>query len=134
MDNIDVLVVDDHIALRTVLVMQLAKLGIKADSAANGVEAVHRIHNWRYKLILMDVQMPELDGLEATAAIRSYEHSENLESTIIIAVTGGGTTKKKCLDAGMNGYVEKPLPIEALKDLIEEWAPRLLQQKDDQTS
>lgn len=131
MDSIDVLVVDDHIAMRTVAVLQLAKLGIRADSAANGMEAVRRVHNWRYKLILMDIQMPDMNGLEATCAIRSYERSEDLEPSIIVAVTGGGANKKQCLAAGMNGYVEKPLPAEALKDLVREWAPALLQQSDD---
>lgn len=96
-ENVPVLVVEDNVHLRHALVMQLHALGIKADSAANGVEAVRRVHDAEYDLILMDVQMPIMGGLEATAAIRSFEESEDRKPVAIVAVTGGGSTKELSL-------------------------------------
>jgi CheY-like chemotaxis protein len=71
-----VVVVEDDITLR--LVYQLEKCGGNADSAANRMEAVGRVHSYRYGLILMDCQMPEMDGTEATSAIRAYQKSKGL--------------------------------------------------------
>lgn len=125
-DKIPVLVVEDNVGLRHALVLQLHALGIKADSAANGMEALRRVHDSEYELILMDVQMPIMNGLEATAAIRNFEDSEDRRPVPIVAVTGGGSTKEKCLRAGMNGYYEKPLLLDSLRLLLEEAAPSLL--------
>lgn len=125
-EKVPVLVVEDNVGLRHALVLQLHALGIKADSAANGMEALRRVHDSEYELILMDVQMPVMGGLEATAAIRSYEENEDREPVPIVAVTGGGSTKEKCLRAGMNGYYEKPMLLDGLKALIQEAAPNLL--------
>lgn len=125
-DRIPVLVVEDNIGLRHALVLQLHALGIKADSAANGMEALRRVHDSQYELILMDVQMPVMGGLEATAAIRSFEQNEDRAPVPIVAVTGGGSTKEKCLRAGMNAYYEKPMLLDGLKALIQENAPNLL--------
>lgn len=129
-ENVPVLVVEDNVHLRHALVMQLHALGIKADSAANGVEAVRRVHDAEYDLILMDVQMPIMGGLEATAAIRSFEESEDRKPVAIVAVTGGGSTKEKCFKAGMNGYYEKPMLLEGLRNLVENSAPALLEKKE----
>lgn len=126
-ERVPVLVVEDNVNLRHALVLQLHVLGIKADSAANGMEALRRVHEAEYDLILMDVQMPVMDGLEATAAIRNYEQNEDRSPVPIVAVTGGGSTKEKCLRAGMNGYFEKPMLLDNLKILIAEVAPALLQ-------
>jgi len=125
-DCVLVLVVEDNANLRHALVLQLHALGIKADSAANGLEAIRRVHESEYALILMDVQMPMMNGLEATAAIRSFEDSEERQHAPIVAVTGGGSTKEKCLRVGMNNYYEKPLLLEQLKILVQENAPGLL--------
>jgi polar amino acid transport system substrate-binding protein len=125
-DCVPVLVVEDNANLRHALVLQLHALGIKADSAANGMEALRRVHDAEYALILMDVQMPVMNGLEATAAIRSFEESEQRRPVPIVAVTGGGSTKEKCLKAGMNAYYDKPMLLENLRELIAESAPKLL--------
>jgi CheY-like chemotaxis protein len=122
-DSIQILIVDDDITLRHMIVLQLASLGLKADSAANGVEALRRIHDWRYELILMDIQMPEMNGLDAAIAIRSYEASEGLEPSPIIAVTAGGASRKQCQDAGMSDYLQKPVSIGALQELVTKWLP-----------
>ncbi len=125
-ERVPVLVVEDNMNLRHALVLQLHALGIKADSAANGMEAVRRVHNNQYELILMDIQMPEMNGLEATAAIRSYENDEGRKPTPIVAVTGGGSTKEQCLQIGMNAYYEKPMLLDGMKQILQEQAPNLL--------
>ncbi|HIA51717.1 MAG TPA: response regulator [Candidatus Melainabacteria bacterium] len=125
-DPVPVLVVEDNAHLRQAVILQLERLGLKADSAADGIEAVQRVHESEYVLILMDVQMPKMNGLEATAAIRNFEETERRRPACIVAVTGGGSTKEKCLEIGMNGYVEKPVLLEGLQELIENYAPGLL--------
>lgn len=130
-EAVPVLVVEDNMHLRHALVMQLHALGIKADSAANGMEALRRVYDAEYDLILMDVQMPIMNGLEATAAIRSFEQTHGRSPTPIVAVTGGGSNKEQCLKFGMNDYYEKPLMLEGMRSLVECSAPALLKQNLD---
>ena len=110
--------------------MQLHALGIKADSAANGMEALQRVHEAEYDLILMDVQMPIMGGLEATQAIRSFEETAGRKPTSIVALSGGGSTREKCLKAGMNAYYEKPMLLEGIRNLVADSAPSLLAESD----
>lgn len=130
-EAVPVLVVEDNMHLRHALVMQLHSLGIKADSAANGMEALRRIYDSEYDLILMDVQMPIMNGLEATAAIRSFEQTHGRRPTPIVAVTGGGSNREQCLKFGMTDYFEKPLMLEGIRSLIEQTAPALLERNHD---
>jgi CheY-like chemotaxis protein len=129
-ETVPVLVVEDNMHLRHALVMQLHALGIKADSAANGMEALQRVHEAEYDLILMDVQMPIMGGLEATQAIRSFEETAGRKPTSIVAVSGGGSTREKCLKAGMNAYYEKPMLLEGIRNLVADSAPSLLAESD----
>jgi CheY-like chemotaxis protein len=117
-----VLVVEDDITMRTTLVYQLERCGVKADSAANGIEALRRVHAYRYALILMDCQMPEMDGIEAASAIRAYERTKGFDPVPIIAVSGSGM-KEEALAAGMNEYHLKPVPLEELKKIVQKWVP-----------
>jgi CheY-like chemotaxis protein len=117
-----VLVVEDDITLRTTLVYQLERFGVKADSAANGIEALRRVHSYQYALILMDCQMPEMDGIEAASAIRAYEQSKDLPPVPIIAIGGSGEDVR-ALSAGMNAYFPKPVPKAVLQDILDTWLP-----------
>ncbi len=117
-----VLIVDNNITIRTTLVHQLDKLGIRADSAANGFEAVRRIRNWHYELILMAIQMPEMDGLEATAAIRAHEKVLGLEPVPIIAISSSDD-KDRAIAMGMNDYFEKPALLKDLQKILDDWLP-----------
>jgi CheY-like chemotaxis protein len=117
-----VLIVEDDISLRTALVYQLERFGVKADSAANGIEALRRVHVHQYALILMDCKMPEMDGLEATGAIRAYEKSKGLQPVPIIAVTGSAD-KESALAAGMNAWFEKPIDPATLEHILDTWLP-----------
>ncbi len=122
---ISVLVVDDEITLRHVLVLQLDKLGYKADSAANGIEALRRVHNHCYGLIIMDLQMPEMDGYEAAGAIRAYERGQQNEKPVPIVGMSAAldVDAERCIAAGMNDFVQKPILRENLKALVEKWLP-----------
>ena len=117
-----VLVVEDDISLRTAMVYQLEKCGVKADSAANGIEALRRVHAYQYGLILMDCQMPEMDGIEATSAIRAYEKSKGLTPVPIIAISGS-CEEERALSAGMDAYFLKPVPQESLQKIVDTYLP-----------
>jgi CheY-like chemotaxis protein len=92
----------------------LNKLGIRADVAANGLEVLQALERQPYEIILMDIQMPEMDGLEASKFIRQHWPGE--ESPHIIAVTAHALEgdRQRCLDAGMNDYISKPMRMEEL--------------------
>ncbi len=91
-----------------VAVYQLEKLGYRADVVANGLEAIDAVSRVRYALVLMDCQMPELTGLEATAVIRKGERERNERRLPIIAMTANAMKEdhQKCLDADMDDFVK----------------------------
>lgn len=130
---IEVLIVDDDITLRHMFVLQLDKLGYKADSAFNGMEALRRVHNHEYKLILMDLQMPDMDGYEATAAIRAFERKQQREAVPILAL-GANPDKQRCMDAGMNEVLQKPLSMQELGDLLKKYLPKRCRPVDEESA
>ena len=114
-----ILIVEDSPTLRTVLAALLEKIGFGCDSAANGLEAVESYKkNPSYKLILMDIMMPDVDGYEAARQIREFEKREGLSPTYIVAITCV-SEKQKCLDAGMDDYCQKPVDSKVLKQITE---------------
>jgi signal transduction histidine kinase/DNA-binding response OmpR family regulator/HPt (histidine-containing phosphotransfer) domain-containing protein len=123
-----ILLAEDNITNQQVALGILKKLGISADAVANGREAIEALKTLPYDLVLMDVQMPEMDGLEATRQIRAREQqatrSKKPEISLpIIAMTAHAMTgdREKCLNAGMNGYVSKPVDPLALANELEKW-------------
>ena len=101
----------------------LEKLGYRADVAANGLEAVEAVARIPYAAVLMDWQMPELDGLQATEKIRMNERCHASRQTPIIALTANAMREdaQRCLAAGMNDYLSKPVRKEELAVVIEKW-------------
>jgi CheY-like chemotaxis protein len=91
----------------------LGRLGYRADVAANGIEALQALERQHYDLVLMDLRMPEMDGLEATRIIRQRWPDEGPK---VIAITAHALEgdKEKCLDAGMDDYISKPVKLEEL--------------------
>ncbi|MCB1057098.1 MAG: response regulator, partial [Acidobacteria bacterium] len=116
-----VLVVEDNPVNQTLARYQLERLGIGADLAANGLEALEILARRSYDLVLMDVQMPHLDGYRATAEIRRREGEER--HTPIVAMTAHAlpADRQRCLDAGMDDYLAKPVHLEDLARTLERW-------------
>ena len=117
-----VLLAEDDKVNQRVALAQLNKLGYSTDVAANGFEVLAALEKSRYDIVLMDCQMPGLDGFVSTQRIREREKSEPTEAPIhIIAMTANAMTgdREKCLAAGMNDYVSKPVRTEELQAALE---------------
>lgn len=121
--NRKVLVVDDIKTNRFVLVKTLQKLGIEAIEVEDGQEALKLCSEQLFHLIFMDIDMPIMDGLEATKQIRALNNGS--EETPIVAITAGGVraTEDICLDVGMNGHYVKPINKNIIRQIIEDWYP-----------
>ena len=119
-----VLVADDFEFNRRVISMQLGRLGLHAETAAGGQEAVDMFTRKKYALILMDCRMPGMDGFQAATAIRRLEAGKN-RHTPIIAVTAGVSReeKERSLAAGMNDFITKPVLLDALSGVLARWIP-----------
>jgi CheY-like chemotaxis protein len=115
-----VLIVDDDTMLRHLLVLQLDKLGLEAHAAASGSEAIKLVQDCRYALIVMDIQMPEMDGYQATQAIRTDEKQQGLDFVPIVAITAGAT-KSEVIAQGLSDYVQKPASVEVLEMIVKRW-------------
>lgn len=116
-----VLLAEDNAANRKLAVAMLDRLGYATDTAANGVEAVEAWGRSTYDAVLMDCRMPQMDGFGATEEIRRREASST--RTPIIAMTADAMEgdRQRCLDAGMDDYVSKPVRLESLAAVLERW-------------
>jgi signal transduction histidine kinase/CheY-like chemotaxis protein len=116
-----VLVVEDNIANLKVAVRMVEKLGYRADVAANGIEALRVLGEMRYDAVLMDCHMPEMDGFEATRAIRRDEPEGR--HTPVIAMTANALSgdHERCLAAGMDDYISKPIKLHVIAAVLERW-------------
>jgi two-component system, sensor histidine kinase and response regulator len=125
LEGVRVLVVEDNTINQKVAVRILERFGCRPDGASDGREAIALIASIPYDIVLMDCQMPEMDGFEATAAIRRMEGSTR--HTCIIAMTANALQgdREKCIDAGMDDYIPKPVKPEDLLDVM----TNLLQQR-----
>ena len=115
-----ILVVEDNLANQMFMKVILKKMGITFDIANNGIEAIEFFKQNKYDFILMDENMPEMNGIEATKKIIEIEDNKKLEHTVIIALTANALEgdKDRFILAGMDYYLSKPLDIKKLKNLI----------------
>ena len=115
--DLRVLVAEDNPVNQQVAQGLLSKLGIEAELAENGREALRKIATQRFDVVLMDVQMPEVDGLEATRLIRDAD----LPQPHIIVMTANvmSEDRDRCLEGGMDDFIVKPVRLEGLVDVLE---------------
>jgi two-component system sensor histidine kinase/response regulator len=125
-EGLRLLVVEDHPLNQEVMRDLLGSLGYTFDLAGNGAEALRALERKEYSLILMDCQMPELDGYEATRRLRRSEREQGQPRTPIVAVTAHALAdeREKVLQAGMDDFLTKPVQLAALSQVLEKWASR----------
>ncbi len=118
---LNILVAEDNVINQKLSVRVLEKMGFNPDVAGNGEEVLEAFAHKDYDLILMDVQMPEMDGIEATKKIRT-EINKGKE-VVILALTAAAMEedRQKCIQAGMDDYISKPINFEKLHEVIEKW-------------
>jgi PAS domain S-box-containing protein len=118
-----ILVVEDNAVNQEVALGILRRLGLRADAVGDGAEAVELLKTLPYDLVLMDMQMPEMDGLEATRIIRNPQSAVLNHRIPVIAMTANAMRgdRERCLEAGMNDYVSKPVSPQALVAALNAW-------------
>lgn len=142
--TVNILVAEDHPINQQVILHQLESLGYQGECVGNGVEAIARLGQKRYDIVLMDCQMPGLDGYQTTQEIRKREATGSLyqsadsdspdpdkpHKTVVIALTAHAMSaeRDKCLAAGMDDYISKPVHLDHLNALLERWIAQPHQQ------
>jgi signal transduction histidine kinase/Na+/proline symporter/CheY-like chemotaxis protein len=115
-----ILLVEDNKVNQKLALILFDKMGYRADAVGNGKEAVEALGNIPYDMVFMDIQMPEMDGYQATKAIRDPGTPVRNHQVPIVAMTANAMKgdRKRCIDAGMNDYIPKPIKADTLKDII----------------
>jgi CheY-like chemotaxis protein len=115
---------EDNAVNQRVMLAFVKKLGYQVSLASDGNEALRKFEAEGADLILMDCNMPDMDGLEATRQIRRMEAARGLPPTPIIAVTAhaSGSSAQECREAGMNDHIAKPIMFEALRAVMAKWS------------
>jgi CheY-like chemotaxis protein len=114
-----ILIAEDNVVNQTVLLKILERMGYQPAVAATGLEAIDAVLKEHYDLVLMDVQMPEVDGLEATRWIRKVVSHSNRPMIVAMTANTFREDRERCRAAGMNGFISKPFRIPELRELLE---------------
>ncbi|MGH9547790.1 MAG: response regulator, partial [Terriglobales bacterium] len=136
-----ILVVEDHETLRALVLQQLRALGYSGEAVSNGIEALQKMLQRDFDLILMDLVLPEMDGLEAAKRIRQIEQIAK-QKRIPIVATSAMYDRQECLDAGIDDFMDKPVLLENLRTMLNRWlnyktthsTRRILIVEDDETN
>jgi PAS domain S-box-containing protein len=120
-ESVHLLLAEDSPTNRKVIKASLSKMGLQVDTAENGLEAVSLAMEKEYDLILMDLAMPEMDGLEATRRIRSGDGKNTNSRIIAITANAFEEDRERCFAAGMNEFVSKPINIQLFRSKIQRW-------------
>jgi CheY-like chemotaxis protein len=116
-----VLVVEDNAANLKVAVRMLERLGYRAEVASDGAEAVTMLEHMQFDAVLMDCQMPEMDGYEATRLIRKNERAGRRVPIIAMTAAALSGDRERCLAAGMDDYISKPVKLHVVAAVLERW-------------
>lgn len=121
-EKLSILLVEDNVLNQRIVTFSLKKYNHTVEIANNGLEALEIYKKRKFDVILMDIMMPVMDGLEATLRIREYENVNSISQTPIIAVTANtmDNDREKCLSYGMNDFMAKPFDVEKLKTIFNE--------------
>lgn len=119
---LSILIAEDNMVNQRLALLLLSKLGYSADVASNGLQAVELVRKNNYDLIFMDISMPEMDGFQATRAIRNFGGKQ----PVIVAMTANAMSEDReiCLQSGMNDYLSKPIKVELLKEVLIRFSKR----------
>jgi CheY-like chemotaxis protein/HPt (histidine-containing phosphotransfer) domain-containing protein len=117
-------VAEDNVVSQRVAMRMLEGLGYAVDLAANGQEAVDALRLRSYAAVFMDGQMPVMDGYEAARAIRALEGADRRTPIIAISASAMPADRQRCVDAGMDDFIAKPVMPEQLERALRQWAPR----------
>ncbi len=120
-EDLKILLAEDNRINQRLVTITFNQLGVKCDIASNGQEAFEMFQQKDYDLIFMDLQMPVMDGLEATRQIRAFEEGSDLQLRVfIVALTANDISEKKeeCIEAGMDDFMEKPFQENKLRELF----------------
>ena len=120
-NNYRILVVEDNPVNQMTLIAMVKKLGCQAEKADNGEAAVRLATATNFDCILMDCQMPIMDGFEATRLIRELENRNAQVPIIAVTANAMSGDRERCLDAGMNDYIKKPIKLDVIRDRLLHW-------------
>ncbi len=121
--SIRVLVVEDNVVNQRVAVLMLERLGLRVDVAGNGREAVDLLEMLPYDVVFMDCQMPEMNGYDAAAEFRRREGPDRRVAIIAMTAEVMAGCRERCLKAGMDDFLAKPIKLEDLIGALRKWAP-----------
>lgn len=120
-NTLEILLVEDNKVNQKLALRLLERLGCQARVAESGIEALELLDTQKFDLILMDCQIHLMDGYEATRRIREREHSNRHIPIVAITANAMESDLKKCLEAGMDSYLTKPIDFNKLRDALETW-------------
>jgi CheY-like chemotaxis protein len=119
-----ILLAEDNVVNQKLALRLLSQMGYRADLASNGIEAIECIARQTYDVVLMDVQMPEMDGLEAARRITATYPPNQRPRIVAMTANAMQGDREACLAAGMDDYVTKPIRVDALVEALAQTAPR----------
>ena len=120
-----VLIVEDHVINQRLALIQLQRLGLQTQAAANGAEAVELLQQGEFDMVFMDCDMPVMDGFEATAEIRKHElRSKSHVPIVAMTANAGAEDRDRCIASGMDDYLAKPVRFNELRSMVEKWLPQ----------
>jgi len=116
-----ILLVEDNVVNQKVALRLIEKIGYRTDLASNGIEAIEAVQSMDYDIVLMDLLMPEMDGLEATKQIKELVVNKSRPKIIAMTANSMLGDRELCIDAGMDDYINKPIRIDELETALDKW-------------